>query len=157
MVVVLVLSGVFLYVVAMNMLVPQSLKLTDCTNATMHVQLTVPKGRNYYLVLVLPGTEIGLTPSVKFAGNVRLTERGQTQASSFTISSDLVQTCNWLEQKGFGWSYALTGFRNTNCLRLDSILKPQKTYDVEITFAPPLSPSNSIWLHWIQAVKDKGK
>ena len=150
----LAISVLFLVTLQRNTVIPHSLKLTDCTNTTVECQLRLPKGRSYYLVLATPGAGMALTPLFPFSGDVDIS-RGAASLIHFPIGSGLAQQCNWLERAGIPYSYALTGPWNTNCPRLDRLFHGGNDYSIRIVFSQSPPSSTSIWLHWLQAGKDR--
>jgi hypothetical protein len=136
---------------ALNTLIPHSIKLVDCTNSILKVHLKVPKGRGYNLVLGMPGSEMAEKFPYKFSGRIQIIE-DKSSIIDFPIGSELIQSCNWLNGES---GFILTGFRNTNCPALSQFIHPQKDYDIEIDFDQSPPPSTSIWLFWLQAYKDK--
>jgi hypothetical protein len=97
-----------------------------------------------------------LKPPFTFSGDVCISPP-TTPLIHFPIGSPMAKQCNWLEQAGIPYSFALTGPWNTNCVRLDYALHAADEYHIRIVFNQPPPSSSSIWLYWVQAVKDKGK
>lgn len=157
-VLVLGFSGLLLLTLQRHTVIPRSIKLIDCTNSALEFNLRLPKGYSYNFVLATPGMGMVLKSPYTFSGNVRiLGETNQNQPTAFPIGSELAQQCNWLEMDGIPYSFALTGFRNSNCPSLDHLIHGAKDYDVKIVFSQPPPTSTSIWLHWFQAYKDRDK
>ena len=103
--------------------VPCKTKLTDCTNNPVAVQLAVPKGRNYRLVLAAPPGS-----SNTFSGHARITD-GASRATNFSFGNNRAEAqCDFL--------------------------RAQTSYIIEIQFDQPPLPATSLWLHWLQAVRD---
>jgi hypothetical protein len=134
--------------------IPHSLKLADCTNSTIECHLRLPKGRSYYLVLATPETGMVLKPLYSFSGDVHITT-ATTSLIHFPIGSEMTHQCNWLERAGIPYSFILTGPWNTNCPLLDRLLYATTNYNIRIVFKESPPPTTSIWLHWLQAGKDK--
>lgn len=156
----IILSILFLWLLLLqrNTTVPHSIRLADCTNSTLEFHLEVPRGNSYYLVLATPKVGMTLKPPYFFSGHVSITEVGvPTNMTDFQIDSTSVQQCNWLEENGIPYSFALTGAWNTNCTSLGQLIRAQRNYNVIIVFSQPPPPSTSIWLHWLQAYKDRDK
>lgn len=70
------------YGCASHVAIPREIKLTDCTNNTVLVQLTVPKGRNYRLVLTAPSGSTNIV-----SGRVIISS-GATAITNFSIGSN---------------------------------------------------------------------
>jgi hypothetical protein len=143
----LILIGLFLYTYAGHVEAPRSIKIADATNSTVNIHLHVPKGKLYSLWA-------GTTTAYPFSGRIRVLE-GVSVVGEFPLmggSGDGNQVPNG------GYCFGLTDFWNTTSNRTswNQIIKPQKDYDLQIIFDQPPPPSTSIWLHWLQAWKDKG-
>ena len=153
-VLVLGFCGLFLLTLQRHTVIPRSIKLTDCTNSVLEFDVRIPKGNSYYLVLATPGVGMTLNSPYIFSGNVHILDKAN-QPIDFPIGSELAQQCNWLERDGIPYSLAITGLKNTNCPLLDNLIHGAKDYHVKIIFNRPPPTSTSIWLHWLQAYKDK--
>lgn len=136
------------YACASGVRIPRIMKLADCTNSEINIYLKIPEGRNYDLVLASASDSTNT-----FLGHIHISS-GASLIADFPISSELAEQCNWL---GSIPSLSLTGFRNTNCLSLSQFIHAQREYNIEIIFDRSPPPSTSVWLHWVQAYKDKDK
>jgi hypothetical protein len=105
---------------------PREMKLTDCTNKIISVQLTVPKGRNYRLVLAAPSSSTNIV-----SGYVSILN-GVNAVTNFPIGSNKAENqCDFF--------------------------RAGVSYNIEITFDQPPPSVTSIWLHWLQAYRDRNK
>ncbi len=151
----LIIGAWFIYAVARNVLVPQSIKLMECTNNILEFSFRAPKGHSYNFVLGTPGVGRMLKPPFLFSGHIHMSN--ETTNVEFPINSELARQCNWLEGNGVPYSLILTDPWNTNSVNLDRLIREQESYNVKIVFDQPPPHSTSIWLYWLQAAKDKGK
>ena len=147
-------GGLFLWTLQRHTVIPRSIKLTDCTNSILEFNLRIPKGNSYFLVLATPGMGMVLNPPYSFSGDVYILDK-KAQPIDFPIGSELAEQCNWLERDGIPFSFALTGFKNTNCPFFGNLIQGTKDYHFKIVFSQPPPLSTSIWLCWLQAHKDK--
>ena len=131
---------------------PHSIKLVDCTNSTVQFHLRVPKGNTFALLLSLPTEKPDSKSPLKFSGRVYISD-GTLATIEFPIDLKYSESCNWLKDSS---SLILTGLF-TNSPPLGQLIRVQKDYDFKIVFDEPPPVSTSIWLSWLQAVKDKGK
>ena len=148
--------GLFLWTLQRHTVIPRSIKLTDCTNSILEFNLRIPKGNSYYLVLATPGMGMVLNPPYRFSGEVHILNKTGQQID-FPVDSELAEQCNWLEKNGIPFSFALTGFKNTNCLSLGNLIHGTENYRFKIVFNQPPPLSTSIWLCWLQAHEDSDK
>jgi len=130
--------------------VPHSIKLADCTNSTVQFYLHIPAGNTHTLLLATPGIDMMKKLPYKFSGRVYISD-GTLMTIEFPIDSDYVESCNWLRDSS---SQILTGW-NTNCPPLGQLVRAQKDYQFKIVFDKPPPSSCSVWLYWLQAVKEK--
>jgi len=130
---------------------PYSMKLADCTNRVVDIQLKAPKGHGYQFQLHTPEarttTPNGLmVSSYKFSGRIRISN-GTALIADLPIDPDKVE----MIESGF----VLAGVDSqSTTVPLGQFLQPQKDYDIKITFDPPPPPSSSIWLYWLQSRRD---
>ena len=153
------LSGVCFYNCAGSRETWRSMKLVDCTNSTLGFHLRVPKGAGFSLALSSQEIERGIvhvkgTPPYAFSGRVRISDASPSVVE-FPISSDKSDACNWREGAITRYGYSFTQHLRTNRPGLDRFMSSQGEFDVEIAFdqAPPTS--ESVWLRWRQALKDR--
>jgi hypothetical protein len=131
----------------------REVKLADCNDNILKINLNVPKGRNYCLVLATPEiTNYGEIPSYTFSGRVHISDHSSSVVD-FPISSDRSQQDKLQSVLGL----SLTGSSNTNCPSLSRFIQAEGHYSIEIVFDKPPPPSTSIWLKWAQARKDREK
>jgi hypothetical protein len=140
------------YMFCMGIIIPRSMKLVDCTNNVLTFHLRIPKGNTYTLILATPGQALSTASPYQFSGQVCISD-GTLAKIDFPIASDFSKPCFL---SGIPSGLILNG-QNTNCPLLDEFIRPGKDYDFKVIFDKPPPPSASIWLHWFQAVKDKGK
>jgi hypothetical protein len=133
------------YGYASHVEIPQKIKLTDCTtNNTVKIDLHVPKGNNYYLLVDTP-------TAYSFSGRVRILE-GVTSIEDTSFKG--LQVFWGLPNV----AYVLTDFRNaTNNTAWNQIVKSQKDYNIQIVFDQPPPPATSVWLYWLQTHKDRDR
>ena len=147
----LIIGAWLLNAYAIRVSIPRHMKLADCTNSVVKFHLNVPKGYDYTLGLNTSGVQQmpngTLTSSYKFSGHIRIAS-GAVFITDFPFDSDRTL----LIASGF----ILTGIKgqSTNLPTLSGFIQAQRAYDIEITFDPPPPRSSSIWLHWLQTIKD---
>ncbi|HEV2437652.1 MAG TPA: hypothetical protein VG077_16785 [Verrucomicrobiae bacterium] len=144
-------AGLF-YLFCMGIIIPHSMKLVDCTNDVVTFHLRIPKGNSYSLVLATPGKGMSIISPYQFYGQVYVSD-GTLMKIEFPIGSDYTMPCNWLKDS----SGLILNGKSTNCPVLDEFIRSGQNYDFKIVFDKPPPSSTSIWLVWMQAVKDKGK
>ena len=140
--------GFQLYYMGIYTEVPRSMKLAECTNNPVKFHLHMPKGNSYYLVLGTAQPEMMNKVPIQFSGTVRI--EGTATKIEFPVSSDLATSSgNWLTNAGLILTW------DANYSSWKQFIQPDKDYNFEITFdkAPPTS--TSIWLHWIQTIREK--
>jgi hypothetical protein len=147
----LIVGACLLHTVAKHFSLPHSIKLLDCTNSEVDIQLKAPKGHGYQFELLTPGTQT-TTPngskisSYKFSGHIRI-------SSGTTLIADLPVSPDKIEFISSGFILAGVDSQNTT-VPLGQFLQSQKDYSIKITFDPPPPPSSSIWLYWLQSRMD---
>jgi hypothetical protein len=119
--------------------VPVETKVADCTNRTLHFQMTVQHHPPYQFVLGLPP---GGTNQLTFRGEVSITHGGNTVAR-LPIGSQAITECNWLPGLS---GYILTWNRTNRAERLESFLARGQRYEVAIQFSELPPPESSFWL-----------
>jgi hypothetical protein len=139
--------------------IPKQLKLTDCTNATLKVKLTVPKGHHFQLVYAQLETDdknTSNTPPFQLSGHIQISPIN-TSVALFSFTPETSEKCNWLQLHGFQKSYILTWNPPTNTLRFSHLLQRETQTELKIVFDQPPPANSSLWLAWLQDYKDRDK
>jgi hypothetical protein len=118
--------------------VPKTIKLSDCTNSMIEIQLKAPKGHGYQFELLTPEAQTTtnglIISSYKFSGRIRIL-KGTSVIADLPIVPDKVEFI----ESGFILAGADT---QNNTVSLGQFLQPQKDYDIQITLDPRPPPSS---------------
>jgi len=118
--------------------VPVVQKIADCTTNRLDFPMTIQYWPPYQFLLGISSP----TGQLSFRGEIVL-QQGTGVVARIPISSQDIQTCNWLHSDLSG--YILTWSRTNHGDRVSDILLRKQTYDVHVTFAEPPPTNSSLW------------
>jgi hypothetical protein len=150
----LIIGAFLIHAATTHFSMPHSIKLADCTNNVVNIQLNTPKGHGYQFQLLTPDAQATTSngskiSSYKFSGHIQIL-KGSSMIADLSLCADNVE---FIES-----GYVLAGIdTQTNIVPLGQFLQPQSEYSIQISFAPPPSSSSSIVLYWLQSSNDSDK
>jgi len=138
------LIGHHFWSMAVNTPIPVQAKLIDCTGAVIKCSFTPRKADAFDMLMV---------EQCQFTGRVQIIRAGQ-QVADFTIDSDRMKYCNWLQTKGIPEAWNLTGDLYTNYPGLSRFLAPGEEHQIIFSFQHPPATNASIWMTWHERAED---
>ena len=132
--------------------VPRAFKLGSCQPGTNVLQLIVPRGSSFELVLGGPPFSPGFPESLPAGTNAFATitvENADGVVYSRDITHGVVSECNWLEKFGHPRAVILTWPHEDSRLRLEDVLRPGERYTVKFGLQYCSTNQTSLWLHWL--------
>ena len=133
-----------LYRRAMNTPIPREAKLIDCTGTAVTCSFTPRKAFAFSMVM---------DEQCQFTGRVQIIRAGQ-QVADFTIDSDHMKQCNWLQTKGIPYAWILTDDLYTNDHGLQRFFAPGEEHQIVFSFQHPPVTNASIWMTWQERAED---
>ena len=133
---------------------PNERRIAEFTGGDLSIELTPEYSSPYQFLISVPA---GSTEPPTFRGSIELRDHSGIVAT-IPISSETVQSCNWLQDVPGVSAYILTWSAPQ---QLGDILHRGTTYQVRVTFSEPLPAGCSLWfssLHYAASIfcEEKG-
>lgn len=130
--------------------IPVSIKLGDCTNATLRFSFVAPPGDSYNFAIGVGGTkDIAELKQPDYRGKLQISD-GHKALFDLDFESLQSRTAFWIRREDGIAGYTFTLPRREGQQTLDNVLMPKRNYEVVVTFSSPPPAESSMWLEWHQ-------